>query len=104
AMKLHHTPEINRAEDIDIVHKEWFFRAAGISDKEVRRLPQAAAGVEQHVLARDFNAHSEVGVRFQVLQNHVGEVVNVDDHLVDSEAAQAGKRDLQQRAAIDFDQ
>src|ERR1035441_2765869 len=107
-MKSHHAPEVNRAEDIDIVHDEGFFRASGIfgriPDKEMRGLLQAAAGVEQRLFARDFNAHAEVAVRFQVFHNQVGEVMNVDYYLANSEAAQAGERDLQQRAAVDFDQ
>src|SRR5208282_1239845 len=103
-MKLHHAPEVNRAEDIDIVQDEGLFRAVGILDKEMRGLFQAAAGIEQRLLARDFNTHAEVVVRYQVLHNHVGEVMNVDYYLANSEAAQAGERDLEQRAAVDFDQ
>src|SRR5208282_286424 len=98
-MKLHHAPEVDRAEDIDVVHNEGFFRTSGILDrttnKEMSGLFQATAGVEQYVLTRDFNAHLETVVRLQVLLNHVGEVVDVDYHLADSKFAQARKRDLQ---------
>ena len=36
--------------------------------------------------------------------HHVGEVMHVDDHLAHAEVAQAGERDLQQGAALDFHQ
>ena len=65
---------------------------------------QAAAGIEQHILARDFNAHPEIMVCFQVVENHVGEVMHVDDHFADSEFAQTRERNFEQRAAVDFDQ
>ena len=65
---------------------------------------QAATGVEQHLLARDFDAHAEIVIRFQVIHDHVGEVIDVDDRLANSETAQAREGDLQQSAAIDFDQ
>src|ERR1700681_3387312 len=107
-MKLHHAPEINVAEDIDIVHDEGFLPArigmAGILDKEMSSLFQASTGVEQRLLTRTFNTHAEVVVRFQVIHNHVGEVKDVEYHLANSEFAQARERDLQQRAAVDFDQ
>ena len=72
--------------------------------EEPSSLFQTAAGVEQLLLARNLNAHAEVVVRFQILRNHVGEVMNVDNHLVNSEFAQAGERDLQQRVAAYFHQ
>jgi hypothetical protein len=48
---------------------------------------QSTAGVEQDILTRDFNAHTEVVVRFQVLHNQVSEVVDVDYHVANSEFA-----------------
>ena len=87
SMKLHHAPEINRADDIDIVQNERLFRAVGILEEKIGGLFQSAAGVEQDLFARDFNTHAEVIVRFQILDNHVGEVMDVDDHFADSESA-----------------
>ena len=73
-------------------------------DEEMRGFFQTASGIEQDILTRDFNAHAEVVVCFQILHDHVGEVMDVDDHFANSEIAQARERDLQQRAAVDFDQ
>ncbi len=42
-------------------------RTAGILEKEIGGFFQAAAGVEQDFLARNFNAHAEVIVRFQII-------------------------------------
>src|SRR5271157_4056944 len=101
-VKLHHAPEIDGADDIDIVQKEWFREPAGIFEKKPRSLLQAAARVEQDLLARDLYAHAEVIVSFQIIDDHVGEVMHVDDHLADPAGAQAGECDLQQGAAGDF--
>src|SRR5208337_2797008 len=72
--------------------------------KEMSGFFQATAGVEQRLLAGNFNAHTEVVVRSQVFHHHAGKVMHVDYHLADSKAAQARERDLEQRAAVDFDQ
>ena len=75
------------------------------SQEEMSGFFQAAAGVEQNVvLAGDFDAHAEIFVRLQVIDDHVGEVMHVDDHFANAEGAQARERDLQQRAAADFHQ
>ena len=60
SVKLHHAPKIDRADHIDIVQNEWLFRMSGILEKKPAGLFQAAAGVEQDVLARDLNSHAEV--------------------------------------------
>ena len=66
---------------------------------------QPAAGIEQHVLARNFNAHPEIAMLFQILDNHlVGKVMHVDNHFANAEAAQPSQRNLQQRASTDFHQ
>ena len=66
---------------------------------------QAATGVQQEIVfAGDFDAHAEIVVGFQVVDNHVGEVMDVDDDFGDAEGAQAGESDFEQRAAIDFDE
>ncbi len=66
---------------------------------------EAAARIEQEVvLAGDFDAHAEVVVGFQVGDDHVGEVVNVDDGFGDAKGAQAGEINFEERAGIDFDE
>ena len=56
---------------------------------------QTAAGVEQEIVfARDFDAHVEVVFGFQVVDDHIGEVVDVDDDFVDTEGTQARERDF----------
>src|SRR5208282_30365 len=92
-MKLHHAAQINRAENIDVVHEEGFFRMAGCiartAEKEMSGLFQSPAGIEQRILARDFNVHAEIVIFLQVLHNHVGKVMNIDDYLANPKAAQA---------------
>ncbi len=48
--------------------------------------------------------HAEIVVRLQILHNHVGEVMNIDDYFCDSRGAEARKSDLEQGVAGDFDQ
>src|SRR5580765_261847 len=43
-------------------------------------------------------------VAFEVVNNHFGKMMHIDDDLANSEFAQAGERDLQQRAPPDFHQ
>src|SRR5271165_7383039 len=102
-MKSHHLSEIDGAKDIDIVQKKGLLGSGGVPmrpvEKERRRLLQAAASVEQYILARDFDAHAEVVVRLQILQHELGEVMDVDDHLADAKCTQATQRNLEQRVA-----
>src|SRR6266581_5513326 len=103
-MKLHHVAEINRADDIHIMQNERLLKPAGILEEKPGGLLQAPARVQQDLLARDFNAHAEVIVGFQISENQIGKVMDVDDHLADPKGAQAAERDLEQRAAGDFHQ
>src|ERR1035437_1486493 len=48
--------------------------------------------------------HAEVIVDFQVLENQVGKVVDIDNHFATPNRAQASQRDLQHRAPSDFHQ
>src|SRR5438045_5871481 len=48
-MELHHAPEINGADDVDIVQKERFVRSGGIAQKKVTGFFQSATGVEQQL-------------------------------------------------------
>src|SRR3984893_11277056 len=105
-VKLHHAPEIDRAEDIDIMQNERRF-LPGMPTRILEKPSgffQATSGVKQLLLARDFDAHAEVVVLFQVVNHHVGKVMDIDNDVVNPKFAQARERDLEQRAAMDFDQ
>ena len=65
-VKLHHAPQIDRADDIDIVQNERLFASRTLK-KKMRGLFQAAAGIEQDLFARDFNPHAEIVVRLQII-------------------------------------
>src|SRR5439155_15207957 len=103
-VELHHAAEINRADDIHIMQNERLLKPVGILEEEPGGLLQAPTCVQQNLLARDFNADAEVIVGFQIFENQIGQVMDVDDHLADPKAAQAAQRDLKQRAASDFHQ
>src|SRR5258705_6616025 len=64
SMRLHHPAEIDRTDHIDVVQDERLVRGAGIFQEKIPCLFQAAAGVEQFLLARDFNPHAEVVLGF----------------------------------------
>ena len=55
------------------------------------------------VFAGDFNAHAKVSVGLKVIDDAVGEVMDIDNHFVDAKGAQAQKSDLEQRAAGEGD-
>jgi len=84
SMNLRHAPEVNRADDIDIVQNKRFVKTLGVLKKKVGGLFKATARVEQDLLARDFNTQAEIVVRFEILKNHVGEVMHVNDHLANA--------------------
>ena len=60
SMELHHTREINRAKDVDVVQKEWFFTIDRMLEKKIGCLFQAAARIQQDLLGRDHNIHTEI--------------------------------------------
>src|SRR5712692_1620538 len=104
SVKLHHALEINRGDNVNIVQNKRLAKTPGIVEEKIGRLPQAAARVEQDVLARDFNVNAEVIVGFQIVENRIGKVMHIDNHLANPKGEQARERDLQQRAAGDFHQ
>src|ERR1035437_584612 len=75
---------------------------ARVFEKEPRCFLEAAAGVEQNVFARNFNSHPKVVVLLQIINNHVGKVMHVDDHFANPKLAQAVECDLQQRVTSHF--
>src|SRR5580698_4690921 len=96
-MKLHHPLKINRADDIDIVQNEGLVDATWLVEKKMSRLLQPAASIEQSLLTRNFDTHAKVVVGFQIIDDHVGKVMHIDDHFANATLAQARNRDLQQR-------
>src|SRR5437899_5196398 len=78
---------------------------AGVFEKKPGGFFQAAAGVEkQIVFAGDFDVHAEIVFGLQIADDHVREVMEVDDDFADAEGAQAGKSDFEQRATVDFNE
>jgi hypothetical protein len=119
-VELEHAADVDGADDIDIVQEkglrkrvasgEWRvasgeWRVASIFQEKPGGFFEAAAGVQQEIVfAGDFDAHAEIVVGFQVVDNHVGEVMDVDDDFADPKGAQAGESDFEQCAASDFDE
>ena len=117
-VELQHAAEIDVADDVDVVEEEGLvelfgitaagiatFRigASGIFEEKPGGLFQAAAGVQQNIFAGNFNAHAGVVVGFEIVDDPIGEVMDVDDHFGDGEGAQAGKGDFEEGAAGEFD-
>ena len=113
-VELEHAGEIDGADDVDIVEEEGLVHLSGIGaagiggrgifQEEPGGFFEAAAGVEQDFFAGDFDAHAEVFVGFQVVDDEVGEVVDIDDDFGDAEGAQASEGDFEQGVAGDFDE
>ena len=43
------------------------------------------------VLVRHLDVHPEISVRFQIIDNHVGKMMHVDDHVVNAKRRAAAK-------------
>ena len=63
---------------------------------------QTAAGVQQNVFARNFDVHRKIVVGFQILDDLISKVMNVDYRFLHAKQIQSVERDFQQRAAGDF--
>jgi len=64
---------------------------------------QAAAGVEEEIVfARDFDVEAEIFVGVEIVDDLVGEVVDVDDDAGDAEGFEACESDFEERATVDF--
>src|ERR1700730_11975735 len=107
-VELHHTLEVDGAHHVDVMEKKRFLFRLGGRSRMVKKKPaslfQAATGIEQHVLARHFDAHAKISSLFEEGGYLVCEVVHVDDHVVDSESTQASEGNFQRRAPADFHQ
>ncbi len=108
-VELEHAAEIDVADNIDVVKEErlvdligivtFGVAASGILEEKPGGFFQAAAGVQQNVFAGDFDTHAEVVVGFQIVDDQIGEVMDVDDDFGDAERAQARESDFEQSAA-----
>ena len=105
-MELQHAMKVDGADDVDVMENEGLGRrVASIFQKEPRAFFEAAAGVKQEVVfARDFDAHAEIVVRLEVVDDHVSEMIDVDDDFADAKGAQARESDFEERAAMDLHQ
>ena len=64
-VKLHHAPEIDGADDIDVVHDKWLIGPLAAVQERTMRLSSSRRRCRASLFARDFNAHAEVAVRFR---------------------------------------
>ena len=111
-VELDHAAGIDGADDVDVVEEEGIVHLMGIvtfaGGRVLEKKPggffQAAARVQQNVFAGNFDAHAEVFVGFQIVDDHVGEMVDVDDDFGYAEGAQAREGDFEKRAAGEFDE
>src|SRR4030095_15422186 len=93
---LDHKAKINRAEYVHVVQEKRLVFAQRSFSKKPGSFLYTAAGIQQHFFTGDFNTHSEIVFRFQILNHHVREMVDVDDHLTHTERPQACKSYLEQ--------
>jgi len=103
-VELEHAEEIDGADDVDVVEEEGFIEARGVFEEKPGGFFQATASVEQEFFAGNFDTHAEVFVGFQVVNDHVGEVVDVDDDFSDAEGAQAREGDFEEGATGEFNE
>ena len=103
-VKADHARKIDGAEDIDVVDDERLLRAfAGFQEKPGGFL-EATAGIEQDLLAGDFNTHAEVAIGLEVIEDFVGEVMDIENDFADAEGTQAAEGELKESTAGDGDQ
>jgi hypothetical protein len=103
-VELEHLAKIDGADDINVVEEKGFFEISWIFEEEPGGFFEAASGVEEDFFMGYFDAHAEVFVGFQVVNDLVGEVVDIDDDFGDAEGAEAGQGDFEEGAAGEFDE
>jgi hypothetical protein len=96
---LEHPAKIDVADHIDIMQNEGLLLAG----KKTRNLLESAAGVQKNVLPGDFDVHPKIVMRLQKLDDHLGEMMNVDDDVMNIERSQACEDDFQKRPPADLD-
>jgi len=115
SVELEHGRQVDGADYVDVVEKEGLVGEDGVISAGVGAARiflekpggffQAPAGVQELIVfAGDFDAHVEIVFGFEILLDHVGEVVDVDDGFGDAEGAEAGEEDFEESAVVDFDQ
>ena len=87
-MKLHHAAKINGADHVHIVQNEGVSRPFESSRKKCAAFFRPPPVSSKDLFARDFNPHAEVIIRLQILDNHVSEVMHVDNHVAHVKSAQ----------------
>src|SRR6267154_511308 len=103
-VELEHGADVDGADDVDVVEEEGLVEILWIFEEEPGGFFQAAAGVEEDFFAGDFNAHAEIFVRFEIVDDLVGEVVDVDDDFGDAEGTETRESDFEEGTASDFDE
>ena len=103
-VELDHASKVDGADDVDVVKKEGLVDLLGIFEEEPCGFFQASAGVQQNIFAGDFDASSKIVFGFQVVDDLVGKVVDVDDEFRDAEGAEASEGDFEEGAAGEFDE
>lgn len=99
-----HGAEVDGADDVHVVEEEGFVEIFWIFEEEPGGFFEAAASVEEDFFAGDLDAQAEVVVEFEIVDDLVGEVVDVDDDFGDAEGTEAGESDFEEGAAGEFDQ
>src|SRR5260370_5145689 len=82
--------EYDVADDVDVVEEKGLIETTGIFEEKPGGFFQAAASVQQNVFAGNLDAHAEAFMGLQVVDDHVSEMMDVDNDFVDAEGAQAG--------------
>ncbi|MEI9969928.1 MAG: hypothetical protein WDM87_15375 [Terracidiphilus sp.] len=90
-VEARHAGEIDGAEDIDIMNEEGFVFVRAVLQEEPCSLLEAASGIEQNIFAGDLNAHAEVTICSEVVNDTVGEVVHIDNHFIHAEMTAAAE-------------
>ncbi len=101
-VKIEHAAKIDSADYIHVVENERFLCKRTILEKEPGCFFQAAAGFKQLLFAGYFDVQAEIIVGFEVIHDHVREMVDVDDDFANAEGAQTRKSDFEQGAASNF--
>jgi hypothetical protein len=104
SVELKHTPQIDVTDDVDVVEEEGLVETARVFQEKPGGIFQASAGIEQNVFARNFDAHAKVIVGFQIVDDHVGEMMDIDDDFGNAGGAEAKEGDFEKSAAGEFDE
>ena len=82
-MGLNHTMEIDRANHVRIVNEKR--RGAHRLPEKTTRLSSTRRQCRAERLRARFRSHPEIVVLFQIVNDHVRKMVDVDDYFADAE-------------------